>query len=293
MFMATGVQVQLAAGNTKQKGEAGNFEAFRLANPNFAGRPLISVQWGGDPPDVLCLDAIAKRIGVELVQWVNQQQMAESKARYEVEESYRLVILSSLESPPKNIGIIYLYAKIHLTPQNAAMFRSELYRFIGQLDANWSNNPERDDPQGFFITDFAGYPSLVRHLEGLHVHAKGRRFYSELGSEWITFRAHGGAYTSDWMRDALLGNIRKKIIKYGKPDNQLKLRQQRLNEFYLLAYYDEAVLHNTPYDVPGFGFREIGALVTHELSTNPHPFDEVFLYSPLEKPAAIQVWPAP
>jgi hypothetical protein len=64
------------------------------------------------------------------------------------------------------------------------------------------------------------------------------------------FRNHGGAYTPDWMRDALVDNIKRKIAKYTKPHNKARLQQQQLVEFYLLAYYDEAVLHNTPYDAP-------------------------------------------
>ena len=94
------------------------------------------------------------------------------------------------------------------------------------------------------------------------------------------------------MRDALLDNIKRKIDKYAKPHNKQKLEQQQLTEFCLLAYYDEAVLHNTPYDAPGFGFTEIAAIVGGKLASNPHPFDRVFLYSPLEKTPAIQVWPA-
>ncbi len=96
---------------TKQKGEAANFAAFYSACPDFAGRALVSIQWGGDPPDVLCLDAQGKRIGVELVQWVNERQMAESKATYKLEGSYRLAIRSSYEQPPASIGLIFMYTK--------------------------------------------------------------------------------------------------------------------------------------------------------------------------------------
>jgi hypothetical protein len=56
----------LIATTAKQAAEAANFEVFKNAHPNFAGRPLLSVQWGGDPPDVLCLDAPGIRIGIEL-----------------------------------------------------------------------------------------------------------------------------------------------------------------------------------------------------------------------------------
>ena len=77
--MGTGVGIALVGTTAKQKAEAANFDAFKSAHPNFAGRPVVSIQWGGDPPDVLCLDSPGKRIGAELVQWVNEQQMAESK----------------------------------------------------------------------------------------------------------------------------------------------------------------------------------------------------------------------
>jgi hypothetical protein len=287
--MATGVSALLAGATLKQKAEAANFEAFRRAHPNFAGRPLVSVQWGGDPPDVLCLDARGSRIGVELVQWVNGRQMAASKAQYELEESYNGVIQSASVQPPANIGMIFIYAKISLAPKNAAAFRKELYDCIGQVAAKY---PEWEDPQGYPFTDFTGYPCLAAQLEGLDFYSSRRRSPAQLGIHWIVFRNHGGAYTPDWMRDALVDNIKRKIAKYAKPHNEARLKQQQLAEFYLLAYYDEAVLHNTPYGAPGFGFREIAAIVASELAANPHPFDKVFLYSPIEKTPVLQIWPA-
>jgi hypothetical protein len=291
--MATGASPALVGSTAKQRAEAANFEAFRLAHPNFAGRPLVSVQWGGDPPDVLCLDASGKRIGVELVQWIKESQMPASKSRFKIEDSYRLVIRSCDEQPPVNVGLVFIYPKDNaiLSSRNAAAFRKELYEFVARIDTDWAKNTEWDDPQGYPFTDFTGYPTLAQHIEGLDFYARGRRFNPQVGAEWLTFRAHGGAYTSDWMRDALLDNIKRKPEKYAKPDNKLKLEQQRLAEFYLLAYYDEAVLYNTPYHVPGFGFREIAAIVAQELAANPHPFDKVFLHSPIEKPPTIQVWP--
>ena len=286
--MATGASPALVGSTAKQRAEAANFEAFRLAHPNFAGRPLVSIQWGGDPPDVLCLDAPGNRVGVELVQWVNGRQMAISKARFELEDSYNFVIQSSSVQPPANIGMIFIYAKTPLAPKNAGIFRTELYDCIAQVEAKY---PEWEDPQGYMFTDFAGYPCLAKHLAGLDFYSTRRRSHAELGIDWVVFRNHGGAYTPDWMRDALVDNIKRKIAKYAKLHNKLKLEQQQLSEFYLFAYYDEAVLHNTPYHAPGFGFREIAAIVARELTVNPHPFDKVFLYSPIEKPPNIQVWP--
>lgn len=287
-IMPTGLTAVLVGTTAKKKAEAANFEAFRSVHPDFAGRALENVQWGGDPPDILCLDASGSRIGVELVQWVNQGQIAASKKKFALEKSYDDVIQSASAQPPANIGMLFIYAKIPLAPKNAATFRRELYDFIAQAAAKY---PEWEDPQGYMYSDFMGYPCLSEHLEGLEFYSARRRSHAQLGIHWIVFRNHGGAYTPDWMRDALVGNIKTKIAKYAKPQNKLKLGQQHLAEFYLLAYYDEAVLHNTPYDGPGFGFKEIATIVAGELAASPHPFDKVFLYSPLEKSPVIQVWP--
>jgi hypothetical protein len=50
-LMTAGANTGLVGSTAKQKAEATNFEAFRLAAPNFAGQTLLSVTWGGDPPD--------------------------------------------------------------------------------------------------------------------------------------------------------------------------------------------------------------------------------------------------
>jgi hypothetical protein len=286
--MATEASMALLGITPKQRAEAANFERFKDACPDFAGRPLASVQWGGDPPDVLCVDTMGNRIGVELVQWVNQSQIAASKKQFALEDSYNKVIQSPSEKPPACIGMIFIYTRVPLAPESATAFRKELYDFITHAAARY---PEWEGPQGYIFSDFTGYACLVEHLEGLQFYSASRRLPAQLGIHWIVFRNRGGAYTEAWMRDALVDNIRRKIDKYAKPDNKVKLEQQQLAEFDLLAYYDDAALHNTPYDVPGFGFREVSSFLAGKLVAHPHPFDKVFLYSPLENPPAIQSWP--
>lgn len=286
--MVSGPTIGLAGTTAKQKAEAANFEVFWRSAPNFAGRTLKSVTWGGDPPDVLCMDDQGNRVGVELVQWLNEAQTAASKKQFSLEKSYNDVIQSASVEPPANIGFVFLYARLPLAAKDSGAFRKELYDCVEHVAAKY---PEWEDPQGYLFNDFGHYPCLSQHLDGLDFYSDERRSHAQLGIDWIGFRSHGGAYTTDWMRDALLENIERKIAKYAKPHNKLKLEQQRLSEFYLLAYYDEAVLHNTPYDAPGFGFREIVAIAANKLAVTPHPFDKVFICSPLEQPSVQRVWP--
>jgi hypothetical protein len=290
MGIATKSAKQLA----KEQAERANFDAFRSAHPDFASRALVTCETGGDPPDILCVDEAGGRIGVELVQWINEEQTALSKERFKAEGSYTQVIRSWEAQPPEHIGFVFISAKekTMLRPADTAVFRTELYAFVTNKDTAWLENPEWDDLQGWRFNDFTGFPMLGKHLAELHCYSRGRRFSPSPGSDWIQFHAHGGAYTSDWMRDALVDNVRAKVAKYMSPTGQQKLQQEKLDEFYLLAYYDEAVLHNTPYHTLTFGFVDAAAAVAAEMSVTAHPFDKVFLFSPIEKAQkTIQLWP--
>jgi hypothetical protein len=56
------------------------FGEFCTASPNFAGREL-KFSDGADPPDFVGVDEKGARIGIELGEWLNPQQMAASIKR--------------------------------------------------------------------------------------------------------------------------------------------------------------------------------------------------------------------
>lgn len=180
--MASPQFVRLVGATAKENAEAANFAAFLDACPNFAGRPLADIQRGGDPPDFVCLDGMSKRVGVELVQWINEEQTGPSKRRFNLEGSYTSVIRSVYVVPPKYIGMVFIDAKdgVFLAPYDAAAFRHELYKFVSDIDAAWLANPDWHDPQGYDFTDFTAYPLLAHHLTGLCFYSRGR-FDTPLG----------------------------------------------------------------------------------------------------------------
>jgi hypothetical protein len=69
--------------------------------------------------------------------------MAASKAQYDVEESYNVVIQSESVQQPANIGMIFIYAKISLAPKHAATFQKELYDCIAQVAARYAEGETR------------------------------------------------------------------------------------------------------------------------------------------------------
>jgi hypothetical protein len=120
----------------KERKERLNFDAFRKACPDFAGRPLKSFRRGGDPPDFLCFDLKGKRIGLELVEWLEQGQIAREKPLYSLEQEYQRVIRSDKKVAPKSIGRVFLYTHRNkrLSAEHAKQFRKELYKFVASVN---------------------------------------------------------------------------------------------------------------------------------------------------------------
>ena len=89
--------------------------------------------------------------------------------------------------------------------------------------------------------------------------------------------------------DALVENIQKKTKKYPTLS-----REQALDQLYLIAYYSNPILYNSPYDTPEFGIRDVAEAVSQELAANPGHFHKIFLFSTLEKKNKVfQLWPEP
>ena len=102
------------------------------------------------------------------------------------------------------------------------------------------------------------------------------------------FESQGAAYSPGPMVNAAIDGIRKKIIKYGSDDIRIR---HKLGEFDLLCFYcDEAMLHNTPIHVVGFGFYELAEQVKQALVMAPAVFDRIFLFHPHELAKVVQVY---
>jgi hypothetical protein len=107
--------------------------------PNFAGRAVTSAP-GPNPPDFMCVDSVGVRIGVELSEWLHEDQIARERPAYRREREFLSVIDSRNVPPPKNIGNLWIFGRerIRLNPSDASQFRSQLYALIAHLDVNWS-----------------------------------------------------------------------------------------------------------------------------------------------------------
>lgn len=256
------------------------FEEFQIALPDFAGRN-VQCAVGADPPDFICIDFAGTQIGVELSEWVHQDQIARERPRYQLEREYLRVLDSRGAQPPTNIGSIWIFPKQRIALSEAATFRAQLYAFITQLDASWLARKDHGDPQGVGITDFSEYLLLTKYLSSIMCWSRAHR-PTTLGNEWIGFMPHGGPYAIKSAVEALEDSLKRKTAKYAT----LKTTAN-LSELYLLLYYDQGFHYNTPFDAPGFGFSEIVSHIAQMAASDHGAFDRIFLFIPAKQQVAI------
>jgi hypothetical protein len=73
---------------TKKEMEEIIFKTFISVEPNFAGGELKCEQCPKDPPDFICIEK-KRRIGVELGEWLHENQTARSRAFYDIERKIK------------------------------------------------------------------------------------------------------------------------------------------------------------------------------------------------------------
>lgn len=256
------------------------FSQFTTLHPDFAGRPVSSMP-GPNPPDFICVDTLGDRIGVELSEWLHEKQTARHKPLLQHEAALRGAIDSNSMEPPTKIGSVQLFANrtIRLNSADLSPFRDQLYSFIAAVDHRWTTLRDHDDPQGVGIgaADFANVPLVAKYIASMI--CTSRRYQPTIvGNTWITFFPHGGAFRAETALTALEATLRRKTSKYAT------LRSDaRLGELYLLLYYDQAWLYNTPFDSPSFGFPEVVAHLSTLAAYDPGAFDKIFLFGPAKK----------
>jgi hypothetical protein len=257
-------------------GEKSIFQAFLDTCPDFAGRRL-QCEPGADPPDFLGTDATGKRVGIELGEWLHPDQMAASKAREREEESFTNVLRSEERDPPENILFVVMGKEggVALRDGDADQFRTEAFACVQEFDSRWPENRDWQGPQRIFRRDLAAYRCLAKYLTSLTFFPR-RDKRAVRGVAWLTFEGRGGAYTPQWAIEALLRLLRKKVSKYGDLH-----KEQGLDELYLVAFYDQALIHNTPFFGVNFGWDQVAQIVGAEVAKNPGPFQRIFLFNAL------------
>jgi hypothetical protein len=201
------------------------------------------------------------------------------------ETSFLNVLKSEEIEPPKNIGLAWMgpTQRVLLRAEDAEAFKNEIYKCIGEADSSWDVNEEAQSPQGLVLHDLAAYPHVAQYLATLHLLPRNR--YSTIkGIGWLTFPAHGGAYSPRDAVDALLDVLGKKAGKYADLH-----KDQALTELYLVVYYDRALIHNTPFIAANFGWNEVTFIARKVIAKHPGVFQKIFLFNAVPQDRTVTV----
>ncbi len=109
----------------------------------FAERVVAWVE-GPDPPDILCTDTERRQLGVELVAWLDQQQIETYRRQDHLETTYLDAIRSEDGPSPEHFGwvVVNLREQRPLARNDSQQFVTELYEVIGDIDQKW----QEEDP---------------------------------------------------------------------------------------------------------------------------------------------------
>ncbi len=244
------------------------FDAFIKIEPNFAGELVTCEQCQKDPPDFICSNKKI-RIGVELAEWLHKEQTDRSRALEDIEREIKEKVLSdaTISNFMKNheVSIFPIVDKFP-SKVHRVRFISELIDFNKEF-IKYSDLNEKEH----YINDFNRSPKLNQFMTGMSI------YESKLPGV-IEF-AKGGAYSPDDAFGALLRIINDKINKNNYRNLKNKLG---LTKFYLIIYYNKALIYNSPFNGIEQNIHTIVESLRKRMAKNHGVFDKIFLFYALE-----------
>jgi hypothetical protein len=127
---------------SKRAHEKAIFEAFLRVVPDFAEEVITGWKQPVDEkefPDIICESESSHRVGVELVEWLNEEETSVAKGTARIQESILRAIGEQGDNRATNIFAVFLFhkAKALIKPDDTAQFRIELFQFIQEVDRRW------------------------------------------------------------------------------------------------------------------------------------------------------------
>jgi hypothetical protein len=275
----------------KRADEKTIFEAFLMSAPQFVGEEIVEWVQPTDEsefPDVICMSASGRRIGVELGEWLNEAEMQAAKSMERLQDSMLDAVGRQGANTSENIYFVWLLPKqkARVKPTEAGEFRRQMFMCLQECDRRWPNERLWHSPQGHRVSgqDLAAYPGLAKYLSGIQLFPReaykgrppnGRKVKRQwpAGVNWITFPARSGTYSEDTMLQPFRQLLSDKLQHYGAAGTGF-------DHLCLVVYYNQAAIYNSPVETSEF--TDTVATANEFFSGDSDPFDSVFLFVALD-----------
>lgn len=214
--------------------------------PRFAGQAVswAKVPDGQDPPDFLSRCSSGP-IGLELVEWLDGDQMGPAKRRESQREQIHRVLTHGWEKEyqPQNFRGAFpsplgsgRISRTHELP-----LRREFFACAADVDSKWLADVEHWG-NSYYQTEFTGYPMLGKYFNAIR-YIGGEPH----GSCWIGEQGDGGAFDPAEPGETLKRALDNKLSDYSTPEQQAHFKSQGLTELNLLVHGGFNIYaYNTP-----------------------------------------------
>lgn len=257
----------------KREHEHTLFKAFVELEPEFAGEALADWHQPKQEnafPDIVGTTVSGRRVGVELGEWINQDEMQAAKAKEQREEEFLAAVGDQGTNTTQHIQFVWLHpkAKARIAPVDASEFREQLFGFIHDCDRRWPG--ERFWRVGHRAAgdELAPYPKLARYLDAITLWPSEGE--GQFTTNWITFPMPCGSFDRETMWAPLRKLVADKIGHYGSTNIGFEVLS-------LVIVYNQALIYNSPAETPLFSFEDAVAEL-REMIHDPSPFHRVFLH---------------
>ncbi len=268
----------------KREHERALFTAFLDLAPEFAGERLDVWQQPEDEsdfPDIIARSITGRKIGVELGEWINEDEMQAAKQKERREEAFLEAIGEQGPNPTQHIRFVWLHPKANarIAPAARAAFRDQLFTCIFECDQRWPN--ERFWKRGHQLLgdELAAYPLLAKYLNAIKLWpADGEKWQHN----WIAFPLRVDTFDGETMWKPLREIVAQKIGHYAASS-------MGFDHLSLIVIYNQAWIYNSPAEMPLHSFDDAAAELRREIGDNHGAFDRVFLYIALEPGRVLRV----
>jgi len=257
------------AGTDQKCEEWALFQAFLDTCPRFADEEIVEQSLAEvDPPDVLCLTASARRVGVEICQWAHPEEMKASKLRKKIEGR----LLEAIGTPQpintsKNfwLAVFFPKPKVYIVPREYPTFRKSLFQLIEHVDQTWPTKLHGPD---YRFREVHRFPPLDKYLELIAFRPADAM---TPGVDWIVPVIRTEFFDSKTMVVPLLGLLKKKA-------RRCHALKTPCDELHLVVTYHQALSYCSPIETPRRRINEIVQEASVALAAMSHPFTRAFLF---------------
>lgn len=283
----------------KREHEKAIFSAFLRVEPRFSGEEIIDWEQPEDEkefPDVICVSESGLKVGVELGEWLNEDEIRHAKGMDRIQSSILAAIGEQGENNTDNILFVWLVpkSKPRIKPSDAQAFRNQLLECIRNHDERWPMERFWHSPQGHAVSgaELMSYPVVAKYIDEVQMFPNKlfrgwppdgqvvkKKWWA--GQDWILFPARGGAYSEQTMLQPLLELLAKKKEHYGTGSG--------FDHLSLVVYYNSALIYCSPAETFRFTFENAAEAGRQFLGDDLEPFQSIYLFVAVDDGSVFKV----